>query len=112
MARVFVDTNVLAYQFDAGEPAKQAVARRALGASEHDLVVSTQVMLELFVVITGKLQPPVPYEAAQQVLAGLARLYVVPSDARLVLRAARTALDHKMSVWDAMILEAARRCGM
>lgn len=107
MSDVLVDTNILAYRFDGSEPAKQARARAVLESSEHRLFVSTQVLLELFVVLTRKLQPPVPVPEARLVLGALARSPVVPADGALVLRAARTAEEHQLSIWDAMIIEAA-----
>lgn len=111
VSSVFLDTNVLAYQFDASEPAKQERVRDLLADSPHTFVISTQVLLELFVVITRKLRPAVPSEAAQRALTSLTRLHVVPADARLVLRAAKTSAEHQMSVWDAMIVEAAFEAG-
>ena len=111
MSRVFLDTNVLAYQFDASEPHKQQRVRELVADTTHSFVVSTQVLLELFVVITRKLQPPISQDAALRVLVGLTRLHVGPADARLVLRAANTAGKHKLSIWDAMIVEAAAEAG-
>jgi len=111
VSRVFLDTNVLAYQFDSGEPEKQESAHRLLDDSAHVFVVSTQVLLELFVVITRKLQPAVPPAEAHQVVTTLARLPVVAADARLVLKATSTSVLHQLSVWDAMIVEAAAEAG-
>lgn len=111
MSRVFLDTNVLAYQFDTSEPRKQQLTRSLLTDSPHTFVISTQVLLELFVVITGKLRPPVPQDGAVRALTGLTRLHVAPADAQLVLRAVRTAGQHQLSVWDAMIVEAAAEAG-
>ncbi len=111
MSRVFLDTNVLAYQFDASEPAKQAQVRALLPDSPHTFVVSTQVLLELFVVVTRKLRPVVAHDAAYRIITNLARLPVVAADARLVLRASATSARHQLSVWDAMIVEAAAEAG-
>lgn len=112
MARVFLDTNVLAYLFDDNAPDKQRRAEEALRQS-HDFVVSTQVMLELYQVLTRKFSPPLTASEGQAVLAGVAHWEVVAADAGLVLRATRTAADHQLSIWDAMILEAASfsHCG-
>lgn len=104
---VLVDTNILAYRFDGSEPAKQSRARDVLENSEHRIFVSTQVLLELFVVLTRKLKPSVPLAEARLVLGALTRSPVVPADGALVLRAARTADEHQLSIWDAMIVEAA-----
>ncbi|WP_331238774.1 PIN domain-containing protein [Georgenia sp. MJ170] len=106
-----MDTNVIAYQFDAGEPVKQERARQLLTAAEHDFVISTQVLLELFVVVTRKLTPPLPHTAASRVLAALAELPVVTTDGGLVQRAVATVGRHQLSIWDALILEAAVESG-
>jgi predicted nucleic acid-binding protein len=111
VARVFLDTNVVAYQFDGSEPDKQAHVRRLLGESMHTFTISTQVMLELYQVITRKLRPPVSQPGAREALAALAQLWVVAADAHLVLVAAQTAEFAQLSIWDAMIIEAAVQSG-
>lgn len=62
---------MLAYQFDAHDAAKQARAREVV-RSPHVFVVSTQVMLELFVGLTRHLEPPLPHEAASRVIRRVA----------------------------------------
>jgi predicted nucleic acid-binding protein len=111
VSKVFVDTNLLAYQFDASEPDKQKRARDVLSTTDHTLVISTQVLLELFVVITRKLDPPLPHQAAAQVVEDLSRLWVVSTDSRLVQRAVATSGRHHRSIWDSLIVEAAADAG-
>lgn len=110
MAEVFLDTNIVVYAFDAADRAKQ---RRALAvlAENPDATISTQVLLEWFVSVTRKLTPPLPPSQAQAALESLARLSVVPADTELVIRASRTAVDHQLSIWDAMVIEAAALAG-
>lgn len=110
MSKVFLDTNVLAYLFDDRSPAKQARAEEIL-QSGRELVLSTQVMLELYSVLTRKFDPPLSPAEGEQVLRRLRRLEVVAADAALVLRAARTVTEHRLSIWDAMVLEAAHLGG-
>lgn len=106
MSKVFLDTNVLAYLFDDRSPEKQKRAGEVV-QSGREFVVSTQVMLELFVVLTRKFQPPLPAADAQDVLRSVSRWEVVPADAQMVMSAVRTAAAHQLSMWDAMVLEAA-----
>lgn len=110
VARVFLDTNVLAYLFDSRSPLKQARAEEILRAG-HEIVLSTQVMLELHSVLTRKSDPPLSGGEAEQVLAGLRRWEVVAADADLVAKAARCVVEHGLSIWEAMVLEAARLAG-
>ncbi len=111
MPRVFLDTNILAYDLDAGTPDKQLKARAALARPDHEFVISTQVLLELYVVITRKLRPALPDAAAAEVITSLSRLPVVGTDADLVQRAVALSTRHQLSVWDALIVTAAREAG-
>lgn len=106
----FLDTNVLVYAFDSNEPEKQATAQ-AVMRSRPDAVVSTQVLLEWYAVVTRKFARPLPPDIAGEALAGLADLHVVQADTDLVLRAAETSAAHQLSIWDAMIIEAASLAG-
>ena len=111
--RIFVDTNVFVYLFDAEEPAKQQRAREVvselMGAGA--LVVSSQVLSELYVTVTRKLAYPLEPASALRALADLAVYPVVAIDATLVLRAATRAVAEQIAYWDALILEAAVEAG-
>jgi predicted nucleic acid-binding protein len=111
--RVFVDTNVLVYLFDAQEPTKQVRAREIVSelARNSSLVVSSQVLSELYVTVTRKLAYPLEASAALRALADLAVYPVVAVDAALVLRAAARAVAEQVAYWDALILEAAVEAG-
>ena len=55
--RVFLDTNVLVYLFDADDPAKQRRVQDLLSNRElrAQLILSTQVLQEFYVSVTRKL---------------------------------------------------------
>lgn len=111
--RSFVDSNVVVYSVDAN-PAERAKHETAVGllASEPDeLVISTQVLQEFYVVVTRKLAYPLDEERAARALRGLAKLDVVGVDVPLVMAAAGTSRAAKLSLWDALIIEAARQAG-
>ena len=101
---VFLDTNVLAYQFDDADPERQIRAREVFLGSATNAMVSTQVLIELHAVLTRKLGRS--RAEARTVLDAL-ELDVIPADVALVRRAARTADEHELSIFDAMVLEAA-----
>ena len=111
--RAFLDTNVLVYLFDAGEPTKQAVAREIFERQGLDLelFLSTQVLQEFFVNITRKLSTPLSAEDAFRALSYLTEFPTVQVDVPLVLVAARLSHQHRISFWDALILEAAASSG-
>ena len=111
--RVFVDTNVLVYLFDADAPTKQERAREVVSelARNSSLVVSSQVLSELYVTVTRKLAHPLDPAAALRALADLAVFPVVAIDAALVQRAAVRAVSEQIAYWDALILDAAVEAG-
>lgn len=111
--RTFLDSNVLVYSVDES-PAEKAKHERAvelLGAQPENLVVSTQVLLEFYVVTTRKFKNPLSQERAARAVRGIAKLDVIGVDAPLVLAAVDTSRAVQMSLWDALIIEAASRAG-
>lgn len=108
---VFFDTNVLVYCTDATAPQKQAIARAlvAEASTAGDAVLSTQVLIELFNVLTRKQRMP-PAQAKALTLA-YANLTVVHSDVTLVTAAMEKSIQFQLSIWDAMVIEAATRSG-
>lgn len=105
---IFFDTNVLAYQFDGSLPGKQARARMLLLERFDEAVISTQVLVELHSVLTRKLGRT--RDEALEVLRAI-DLEVVATDRDLVVDAAATATRHELSIFDAMVVEAAARSG-
>ncbi len=111
--RVFIDTNLWAYRLDKREADK---ARRIAGwlhalAREHEIVVSTQVLIELRAVLTRKFKPPMSPRNVRAALEALAQFDVVATDANLVLDAHEMAEREQLGWFDALIVEAAIRSG-
>lgn len=104
----FADTNVVAYALDHSEPGKQRVARALLGASPRPRT-SPQVLRELYVVASAKLG--LSRADAAAAVRALAPTVAVVEDAALVLLAVAAAERWNISLWDALIVEAARRAG-
>lgn len=107
----FVDTNVLLYAVDDSAPTKRDAAEQLLARLHREQrgVVSTQVMLELAHNLTRKLK--VSKTTAALMTAAYAQWRVVPADAHLVLKALARAAESQLSVWDAMVVEAAIASG-
>jgi predicted nucleic acid-binding protein len=106
--RAFVDTNVLVYAFDDADPSKRDVARALLERRDKPiLVLSTQVLIEFYVTVTRKLRQRVEPSAAAKTVAELAERPVVTTDTSLVQAAIAFSREHQLSLWDALILEAA-----
>ena len=106
----FLDTNVVVSALDTSEPEKQRAAIDVLESGRR-LVVSTQVLLEAWWVLTRRLERPLSEDAASEVIDELCRLPVVSTDTDLVRRAITTSRRWQLAVWDALIVEAARSSG-
>jgi len=108
----FVDTNVLVYAEDRGEPEKRAVALRLLAdhMASDDIVLSAQVLNEFYVTVR-RLKRPLDAARALSALEQLTMFPVVPVTADLVVAAAVAAEKYRVSHWDALILETARAAG-
>ena len=107
----FLDTNVAVYVHDHGEPEKRRRAIEVFEAPPDRLVVSTQVLTELYWTVTRKLDPPLAPETALEATEELGALSVVTVDREMVVSAIRTAHRHQLALWDALIVEAAARGG-
>jgi predicted nucleic acid-binding protein len=106
--RTFLDTNLLLYLFDVGEPEKSGAARRVYdGMAPGDIVLSTQVLEEFFWNATRKLDPGLPADEAARHVRDFTVHRVVVLDVPMIHAAmARTASD-SIAFWDALIVEAA-----
>ena len=87
--RSFVDTNVFVCLFDDSEPRKQSVAAKRLQAEqrERELVVSTQVLQELYVALTRGKSPIASLDIAERAVREASELTVTQVDTQLVLEA-------------------------
>ncbi|HET9044004.1 MAG TPA: PIN domain-containing protein [Burkholderiales bacterium] len=109
----FFDTNVLVYLFDSASPEKQGRARDVFSerAQRDEVVLSTQVLQEFYVTVTRKLAPPLSADEAERLVRDFAAFPVVSTDAPLVGAAIALSRRHQLSLWDAMIVVAARAGG-
>lgn len=111
--RVFVDTNVLVYARDGGEPEKQP---QALAWLRHlwktgGGVLSFQVLQEFYVTVTHKLDPGMPARTARAEVRDLLSWRPLATDEN-VLEAAWALQDrYSLSWWDSLIAGAGRVAG-
>jgi len=109
---VFVDTNIWVYAVDAADPAKRERALEVTApAPGRDLVISTQVLVEFYAVVTRKLAVPLSAEDAEAMVRQLAVLPVVAIDSSLVVSAITGSREWQIAIWDALILRAAEAAG-
>lgn len=109
----FVDTNVLLYARDEGQPEKQAVAA---GWIEHLWEsdagrVSTQVLNEFYVNATRKLSHPMTIDDARADVADLAGWDPIGIDGELISAAWDIEDRYQFHFWDALVVAAAKAAG-
>jgi predicted nucleic acid-binding protein len=111
--RTFVDTNVLVYAHDRSEILKRPVAQALLDElwTSRTGALSTQILQEFYVVATRKFDPPLTRGAAREIVALYGSWSLVEIDLPLILTASQLEEQHRLSFWDALVVEAARRSG-
>lgn len=109
MMRVFFDTNVLVYLYDADAPDKKERARELFEreALAGRLILSTQVLQEFYVTVTRKLAVPVEPKSAEDIVRNLSVFPVVSIDTDRILSAIGISRRYQSSFWDSLIIEAA-----
>jgi predicted nucleic acid-binding protein len=107
--RVFFDTNVFVYLFDADAPAKQDNARKLVAelGRAGQIALSPQVLQEFYVTVTRKLARPLAPPAARAAVTHLSTFAMIAVDGSTVLRAVHLHQTASLSFWDALIVQAA-----
>jgi predicted nucleic acid-binding protein len=105
--RSFFDTNILLYTDDMEAPEKQDRALELWQARRSDglAFISVQVLQEYFSAATRKLG--VDAAVATEKVMLFARADVMSPVSDDVISAARLSVEHKLSFWDAMIVQMA-----
>jgi len=113
MYKAFFDTNILAYEFDKSEHRKQALVVDLINEWRPSgrMIISTQVLQELYVVLTQKLKPALKEEIAEEIIQNYSKLDIVIIDPSLILNGIGIKRKYKISFWDALIVAAAQRAG-
>lgn len=106
-ARSFFDTNLLVYTDDRDAPEKQdrALSLWQEHRSRGRAVISIQVLQEYFWATTRKLGVDPGIATEKLMLFGRADVMTPRTDD--VVSAARLSVEHKLSFWDAMIVQMA-----
>lgn len=108
---IFLDTNVLVYCSDSGEPERQERCRRLVRhlRSQHRAVISTQVLQEFYVVATRKAGiAPLKAKAISSNLRQMPTVTVTPE---LIEQAIDCHQADQLSFWDALIVVTACSAG-
>ena len=107
--RVFFDTNILVYLYDAdaGEKKERARERFETEARAGRALLSTQVLQEFYVAVTRKLAEPLDSGTAEKIVRHLSILPLIPIDTERIIAAIARSRRIQFSFWDALIVEAA-----
>ncbi len=111
MNAVLVDTNLLIYAHDRGEPEKQAQSIQVLEHLERENrgVLSVQCLAEFFSITTrGKFPKLTVAQASDQVINLIASWTVLDLTSQIVQEATRGVRDHQLGYWDAQIWATAK----
>lgn len=113
MPAEFVDTNILVYAYDRTAGNKFGRARELIERlwDSGEGVLSTQVLEEFYVSVTGKIPQPLKPERARDIVADLGTWKVALLEVPDVLKASRLSERYKLSFWDGLILAAAQKEG-
>lgn len=112
--RCFVDTNILVYAHDRSAGVKHQRARQLI----EDLwnsgqgVLSTQVLQELCVNLRRKARRPLSAEETHRLVQDYLSWEIVVNTPSSVLQALEIEVRHKISFWDALIIQAAESSGV
>jgi len=111
--KAFFDTNLLVYAFDNNEPVKNAISKKLIHdfGSDGNLVLSTQVLQELYVTLTKVGRSLLTLEDAEEIVNDFAEFPLVQVDKKIISRAMKRHQSKVFSFRDALIVEAALQSG-
>ncbi len=105
-----IDTNILVYLFDAGTPEKRRISKDLVTAcwrSEECYSVSVQNLAEFSVVVTEKVENPMPIEDVKRFITGIQNFdgwNVVSYGSKTILSAHDIRNRHHIHFWDALLV--------
>lgn len=109
---IFIDSNIFLYALDNGEPVRQKQAQAALlrAEAQHRVVISTQVLNEIFAVATRKMHAdPI---VIKEFIRGLYSFEVVQITKEIIESAIDCSILQRINYWDALMVAVAEstRC--
>jgi predicted nucleic acid-binding protein len=108
----FVDTNILFYAQDRQAGSKHERAKRLVDElwASGTGALSTQVLQE-FCVNARRKNSDLPMDELRRLIDAFLSWEIVVNTGESVLRALENEARYKISFWDALIVDAAQRCG-
>ena len=104
-----IDTNILVYAYDESEGKKHEICKRLIDECwrlREKYSISIQNLSEFYVVITKKIENPVPMEMAKEIIEDIIEFQnwiLMDYDPRTILSAIELNRVYKVHYWDALI---------
>ena len=104
-----IDTNILVYAYDESEGKKHEICKRVIDECwrlKEKYSISLQILSEFYVVITKKIENPVPVKTAKGIIAYIIEFQnwvVINYDACTILSAIGINMTHEVHYWDALL---------
>ena len=113
MSVEFCDTNVVVYAYDRTAGTKHAQSRILVDAlwARDEGALSVQVLQELFVSLTRKVRPSIPFARAREIVNDLTTWRIVEPTRHDIVAAIDSSGRWQVSFWDALILTTAHKAG-
>jgi predicted nucleic acid-binding protein len=106
-----LDTNFLVYAEGGGSSIKEKAAEQIVAKLPvNNTLIPVQVLGEIFRVLVGKLGRQ-PESARKSILSWQNSFSVIETSHSILLASVDLAVDHKLNIWDAVILAAAASAG-
>lgn len=107
--KIFVDTNILVYSYDISAGEKQVKASEIMKElwDTGRGVISTQILQEFFVTVTGKIANPIDISLAKEIVNDFLKWKTVIINGETILDAIDIHKEHKFSFWDSMVVASA-----
>ena len=107
--KTFVDTNILVYAHDRSAASKHEVAQKRLEElwAAGCGVVSTQVLQELYTIVTRKVASPLPVAEARQLVNDYLGWECIVNGPDAIVGAFDYESRYRISFWDSLIVHAA-----
>jgi len=111
--KYFVDTNILVYAHDRAAGVKHQRARSLIEKlwNSGGGILSTQVLQELCINVRRKSSHPLSVEETRRLIRDYSSWTIVINTAESVIEALDIEFRHRISFWDALIVQAAVSSG-
>lgn len=102
-----IDSSILVYAYDKSDLKKQDSAKKVLRQAwiEENAVLSIQNLVEFYLIISRKIQRPLPVDKAKQIILDFIDGFeILKYDENTVINAINNQAVYKMPFWDALIV--------